>query len=238
MQKLMTLLIVSTTLIHGLSAIEPENVDYAQIAQRPIPVEDLQLLIADRAQIQEEERANEADGGNALLSKQGNIYVVDRAIYAPSQHVATVFSPDGRIVELEDESQWLITVKDVSKAAKWLTNDPIAIYPNKDFFWKATNYKLTNLSFNETVDVDLIRGPKLNSVYTKYVTAVDTYFDSIYLNDGSRWDLSWADSSITRHWMPNDIVIVGDNYGWYSSSYPSILINVSLNQYVCAKRAF
>lgn len=175
----------------------------------------------------------------SLFDKSGSIVIVDSYVAdSTSLHSATFFSPDGRIVELEDESQWMIVISDVPKATKWLTNEPISIFPNKDFFFKSSNYKLTNLALNESVDVDLIRGPKLNSYYTKYVTAVDIFFDTIYLSDGSRWDVSWSDSAITRHWMPNDVVIIGDNYGWFSSSNPYILINVSLNQYVSASRAY
>jgi hypothetical protein len=215
-----------------------------------VPAEDLQEVNVKRAEHLQEEHVvlTESDDQltvvfkqqpKSLFNKKGSIYVVDSFYNQTfSNHIATFFSPDGRIVELEDESQWLVVVRDVPKAAKWLTNDPVTIYPNKDFFFKTTNYKLTNLALNETVDVDLIRGPRFNSIYTKYVTAVDLYSDAIYLSDGARWDIAWADSTLTRHWMPNDVVIVGDNYGWYSGTYPYILINVSLNQYVCARRGF
>lgn len=230
MRKLFTLMLMSTTL--GFA-----NEDFASISSRMVPTEDLQQLQADRCKLHEEEQTIGSET-NSLLDKQGQVVYYADPYYYSNQHMATFFSPDGRIVELEDESQWMILISDVARAAKWLTNDPVAIYPNKDVFWKTTNYKLTNLALDETIDVDLIRGPRLNSIYTKYVTGVDTFFDSIYLSDGSRWDVAWSDSALTRHWAPNDVVIIGDNYGWFSGSYPSILINVSLNQYVTAKRAY
>lgn len=217
--------------------------DFAELNTRVVPTEDLQMLNYNRFLAQEEEQVNlqkkdlEPGVKGSLLNKQASVYVVDYT-YKPTQHIAAFFSPDGRIVELEDESQWLVLVNQVPKAAKWLSNDPIAVYPNKDLFFKATQYKLTNLTLNETVDVDLIRGPKLNSLYTKFVSAVDLYNDAIYLNDGTRWDIFWADSSIIHHWAPSDVVILGDNYGWFSNFYPHILINVSLNQYVCARRGY
>lgn len=247
--RLMTLIVMTATLGTAY-AHHPIQKDFAEISTRIVPADDLQELNMKRSEAQQAEveflesedettvKFKQKARGS-LLNKKGGIYIVDCFYnYSGSQHIAAFFSPDGRIVELEDESQWLVVVRDVPKAAKWLSNDPITIYPNKDFFFKATNYKLTNVALNDTVDVDLIRGPKMNSIYTKYVTAIDLFCDAIYLNDGTRWDVSWADSTLTRHWMPNDVVIVGDNYGWYSGTYPYILINVSLNQYVCAQRGF
>lgn len=241
MRSLLTLVVALTTTFNFAFATENDrepSEEFAQISTRKIPEEELVLLQQARYQAMHAEDVD-SDEDNveqlSLLNKKAEFYI---GSYWGAQHVATYFSPDGRIVELEDESQWLISIEDLAQSATWLSNDVILIHPNKDLFWKTTNYKLTNLGTQQSIHVDLIRGPKFNSYYTKFVSIVDLYTDSIYLNDGSRWDISWMDSSYLTYWLPNDVVIVGSNSGWFSSSSPNILINVSLNEYVSALRAY
>lgn len=216
-------------------------IDFAPLHQRQLPVEEKQEVEENRLQhLQDEQKDGEntldQKGAIALDQKAGVVLPPDYFMYPGYDHWALYFSNDGRIVELEDESQWFITLSDLPIALNWATGDHLNIFPNKDF-WKITTYKLENRTLGESVRVDLSRGPLLSSPYTRFVTAIDVLFDSVYLTDGTRWDVLWTDASSLKHWMTNDVIIIGLNSGWFSGSHPAILINVTLNEYVAARRS-
>ncbi|MDB2613690.1 hypothetical protein N9Y92_00860 [Chlamydiales bacterium] len=224
--------------------------DFAPIQDRFIPLENQQELNENRFRMMTEqddvEIAHEngkttiqiSKKGGLDLSKKGGISLPsDYYSYPGYDHWSMYFSNDGRLVELEDESQWFVVSSDVITSLSWLTGDHLAIYPNKDF-WRTSKFKLVNHNTGDSIRVDLTRGPLVHSPYAKFVSAVDTIFDSVYLTDGTRWDVQWSDAVSLRSWVASDVIIVGFNSGWSSSSYPAILINVTLNEYVAVKRGY
>lgn len=176
-------------------------------------------------------------GKSAKINAQGAAISLpyDYAIYSGYDHWALYFSNDCKVVELEDESQWKVASYDVYRTLKWLTGDMIAVFPNTSWF-SAYDYRIVNRNTGESVDASLIRGPLYSSVYTKFVSGVDSYYDNVYLTDGTRWKVSSSDHYKLSKWLVSDVVIIGMNDGFFSaSSFPAILINVNLNEFVFAR---
>lgn len=139
----------------------------------------------------------------------------------------------GDTVELTDGSMWRIHPSDTYKTITWFATDVVVITPNHSLF-SFYDYRLTNQNTGESVACDLHLGPidpSYGSIYTHWITGIDYYRNVLYLEDGSVWSMSTFDRSVISNWVPNDVVIIGVNDGWFSSANPNILINVNMNNY-------
>lgn len=131
----------------------------------------------------------------------------------------------GDSVTLSDGSIWAVSSEDSYKTLNWLTSDLLIITPNQEF-WPSYSYVITNQNTGIAVRVNMVLGPLANAVYRHWIVAIDYYMDRVWLEDGSTW--SMTDYSAMRQWQPGDTVMIGVNDGWFSSSYPNILINVNM----------
>jgi len=104
----------------------------------------------------------------------------------------------------------------------------LVITPNHAWF-SVYDYVITNQNTGVAVQVNLVVGPLYNAVYRHYIVAIDYVLDHVVLDDGSVWTMT--DFTVMNQWVPGDTVIVGVNDGWFSSSYPNILINVNTLSY-------
>jgi hypothetical protein len=176
--------------------------------------------------------------GQLNLPKQAEASTLlpyDYQYYAGYDHWAVLFSGDCRVVEIEDQSQWLVSPHDVYKTLNWLSGDLIAIHPNWGWF-PFGKWRIVNRRTGESAEAQLIRSPNLKGPYTKFVYGFDAYNGVVYLTDGTRWVVSSKDRTRLQKWLVSDVVIVGMNDGfWSSSKYPAILINVNLNECVFAQ---
>lgn len=136
----------------------------------------------------------------------------------------------GDTVEFDDGSVWSVPSRDAYKTLNWLPCDLIVVTPNRSWF---SNYgfRLTNQNTGVSVEVDLTLGPIYNAPFTHWITGIDYYNNVVYIEDGSRWNMSYFDGNIVGKWVVNDTVIIGINDGWLSSSKPNILINVNMLNY-------
>lgn len=134
----------------------------------------------------------------------------------------------GESVTLEDGSVWSVSSDDTYKTLNWLTSDLIVVSPNHAWF-SVYDYVITNQNTGVSVKANLILGPIVDAVYRHWVVAIDYLWDRVWLEDGSIWTL--FDSSISKQWQVGDTVIIGVNDGWFSTSYPNILINVNMLNY-------
>lgn len=168
-----------------------------------------------------------------------------KSLYHYAYHPATYqsiasISYFGGAVELSDGSVWTVSTFDAPKASYWYPTDVVVITPNRA--WLSTYaFRLTNQNTGESVAVDLNLGPiapSFGSYYTHWITAVDYYHNIVYLEDGSVWKMSSFDSNTVYQWVVGDVVIVGVNDGWFSSSNPNILINVAMLNFASGAASF
>lgn len=145
-------------------------------------------------------------------------------------HRANFISIFGDSIEFEDGSIWMVYNGDAYKTLNWLPTDLIVVTPNHSWF-SAYNFRLTNQNTGASVEANLTLGPIYNGPHTHWIVAIDYYYDVVYLEDGTVWNMSYMDDSIVRKWLVNDTVIIGINDGWFSSSKPNILINVNMLNY-------
>jgi len=174
--------------------------------------------------------------GVAPMAAKSIYYALHPATY---QHSASI-SFFGDMVELMDGSVWDIAYSDTYKTAGWFLTDLIVITPNHSWF-SSYGFRLTNQSTGESVAANLSLGPiapNYYSVYTHWIVAIDYIYNIVYLEDGTSWHMSAFDDSIVNQWVAGDVVIVGVNDGWLSSSKPNVLINVAMLNYAAGVSTF
>ena len=99
-------------------------------------------------------------------------------------------------------------------------------------------FRLTNQNTGESVAANLYLGPIYNGPYTHWITAIDYYNNTVFLEDGSMWSMSSFDDGVVNKWFENHTVIIGVNDGWFSSSRPNILINVNNSNYAAGVASY
>lgn len=140
-------------------------------------------------------------------------------------------------LELEDGSQWKVSSYDGSKALNWKTNDPLAITQNSRWFSRH-EYRIINKANGASVEATLFLGPILHGEYSRFIVFVDHNRGEVWLNDDTRWDVSFLDASIFRDWAEEDHIILGinSNTSFFSPGNDTLLINVNLNNAIRAKQ--
>lgn len=155
--------------------------------------------------------------------------------YSSSYHALISGSLFGEEIRIEDGSLWKVIRKDQLEASKWLYQDTLTVTQNNAWF-PDTKYRLVNHNRRTSVAAELIEGPIINGDYTRTIHAFDPYTGIIQLNDSTRWEVCPYDTSEFRQWNLEDPIIVGFNSGWHSARYDGLLINVSRNEFVRARR--
>jgi hypothetical protein len=146
----------------------------------------------------------------------------------------------GDNIELTDGSVWIVSHSDSHKTLNWYTTDLLIITPNHSIF-SSHAYRITNQTTGQSVAVNLSLGPiapPYGSSYTHWIVGIDYYYNVIYLEDGSRWNMSSFDHGIVNQWVIGDVVIIGVNDGWLSFSNPNILINVATLDFAAGNVTF
>lgn len=134
-------------------------------------------------------------------------------------------------VELEDGSIWAIWYEDIYKTSNWLATDLIVISRNKALF-SSYDFKITNQNTGASILANLYMGPFYDSLYRRWVAAIDDYNNLVYLDDGSVWSMSTFDFSIIYEWSVGDTVIIGVSDSIFN---PNFLLNVDLMTYASGK---
>lgn len=136
----------------------------------------------------------------------------------------------GDIVTLEDGSEWIVKYSHRYKTLDWLASDSILVLPNHAWF-SSYYFRLVNQMTGADIEVNLLKGPIYNGVYTHWIIAIDYLNCELCLEDGSIWKISSGDYSTMKKWLVNDTIILGINDSWLSSK-PNILLNVNMLNYV------
>lgn len=153
-------------------------------------------------------------------------------------HTALSVSEYREKVKLNDGTIWNVSSYDRWKLIDWLVSDGIFILPNSSFF-SIYDYVLVNQRTGDYVDVNLCELEVLSWDPTYYgnrhwVISIDYFGNFVTLEDGSVWDIAYADDSILQRWYVGDVVTIGINDGWDSGVRPNILIHFNTLRYVRA----
>lgn len=155
-------------------------------------------------------------------------------IYYSSYHhlltAVTILNHNEYTLELEDGSVWKISNYDGVKALNWRMNDPLTITQNNRWFSRH-DYRIINKSNGSSVEASLFIGPSALGEFSRFIIGIDYEKSEILLNDNTRWEISYLDSTVFKEWALNDYIIIGTNSEtsiWDPGS-DVILINVNLN---------
>lgn len=215
----------------ALAAAESGEREHTPIGSRAEALEMRIAKLEERAQKEAAAKAEESMKPQKLM--KSIYYTAHPGAY---QSLFEVYD-FGTSIELADGSIWAVRPSDAYIASTWLWQynpDLVVITPNHTCC-SAYPFRLTNQATGDSVAVDLDLGPILSdglgNSYARWIVDIDYYWDYVYLDDGSIWNMSSFDSDIIFNWRRGDIVIIGVNDGLLSSFNPNILINVATLDY-------
>ncbi|CDZ81224.1 hypothetical protein BN1013_01755 [Candidatus Rubidus massiliensis] len=151
-------------------------------------------------------------------------------------HTAYKFIDYFSKIELDDGSIWYVSSSDQWKIRSWYSTDLILLLPNHGIF-KSFEYQLVNQRTGDYVEVNLAEMEVLSydpSFFglRRWITSIDYYSNTLTLNDGSFWSISFSDDTIFSYFNVGDVVFIGMNDNWDQSSNPNILVHFRTAQYV------
>lgn len=236
--------------LQAASLSADETIENAAVGIRAESVEARQDQLQSRAKMIATAEAQEASKPAAKLNaktlmaaKMMAPAAVAKSMYYTSHPSAYQYpisvSYFGETVGLMDGSIWNISSFDAYKTKGWYTTDLVVITPNHSWL-SLYSFCLTNQTTGETASANLSVGPTVPGygLYTNWITGIDYTFNIIYLQDGSRWNMSSFDSSTVYQWVVGDVVIIGVNDGFLSSTKPNILINVATLTFAAGQSSF
>lgn len=235
-----------------LSAEECNTNERTQIGIRAKSTEDHATWLQARAKMAilypEEFAAESAPNDVKATPKNMKSMKMAPSAYAKSMYYTThpavyqnpvSISFFGDSIELMDGSLWTVSSSDAYKATSWYSSDLLVITPNHSWF-SFYSFRLTNQSTGESVAANLTLGPIAPGYgrYTHWIVAMDYYYNIVYLEDNSVWDMSSFDSNIVNQWAVGDVVMIGVNDGWLSGSKPNVLINLAMLNFAAGAVSF
>jgi len=150
-------------------------------------------------------------------------------------HITTIYGILGTNAEatLEDGSIWQMS--DTFNAnLRWSPSDRISIRPSIYAQWpwnSSYTYEFKNEVTGDIVPAKpSLIGPQVYGPHSHWVTAVDRFYGYVYLENGSKWKVSFWEEAKLSNWTVGDHVIIGDNPDSYFND--SIIINYNTNQYI------
>lgn len=245
MKKLSSLLLLGacTFLLQAASLTADKIVERTPVGVRAESIEVRQEQLDARANDISAAEVHEATKANSMKAMKRLAPLASKSIYYTSHPAAYQYANSiaffGETVELNDGSIWSISSNDTYKTASWYTTDLIIITPNHSWL-SSYGFCLTNQTTGEVASANLSIGPALPGYgyYTNWITNIDYYYNIVYLQDGSKWNMSSFDSSTVYQWVIGDVVIIGVNDGFLSSSKPNVLINVAMLNYAAGHATF
>jgi hypothetical protein len=182
-----------------------------------------------------EESQNDAQNDGTAEEAAGCFWGGCQLNYYPiSCHWVFALSAFQDCLGLEDGSIWQIDSYQAYQTRDWLTNDPVVITQNHEWF-SSYKYRMFNKNLGSSVAVNLSLGPILNGEYSRWIVLLDHDRGVVILSDDSRWTISYRDRGILDEWAINDYIITGVNSGW-DSNCPYILINSNMDNFIRAKQ--
>lgn len=170
------------------------------------------------------------------INKRAYIYVKYITTHPGAVH--TMLLPGllaGGSIQLEDFSIWTVNPYDTYKVMNWVPSDQIVIRG----IWYSNQFIIENLSTGVEVQASLTQylNPFYHTFANHQIIAKDSFLNLIWLEDGTVWKIYSLD--FLTSWQIGDTIILGINDDWLSdSTYPNILINARLLQYVRASTTY
>lgn len=140
-------------------------------------------------------------------------------------HHVLFCSAGGYTAELEDGSIWRVNDYDSGKLYNWFPQDEISICPSS--MLSSDPFYFYNAQTRQSVGVRLQLGPFYDSMYTRWVVAINYITREVWLNDGAHFVITGDDALLLSEWLPGHTLIIGTNTGLTSYKWPNILINVN-----------
>lgn len=177
-------------------------------------------------------KEHEMSSGTYQKGNHKSAWNKKKCVHPSAIQLVTYISYDAKQLYLHDGSIWTVSDSDTPKIFNWLPGDNVTILPSDSWF-SDNQYRLKNIQTSDVVAVDIAVPPLYGNPYYRYIVSVDHSNRIILLSDGVFWK---SDSWIKiKYWKPYDTIMVGENDGTWSDSYPSILINTTRNNYVESK---
>lgn len=193
---------------------------------RPRSTQDILTVEALRARNAQTAAPEEKKSEASEMVAKGHYYTTHLGAFHNAKKIDAFLGQ----VTIEDGSVWSASFSDSYKLYNWFKSDDLVIMPNSPFsFYK---YRIVNQDTLVSVDVNIILTPYLNGFATYRIVAVDTFFDKVWLSDGSVWEMTPFDSYVLKTWVPGDIVIIGINDDYLHDLRPNVLINAYTTDYV------
>lgn len=216
------------------SGEELSNEEFTTVGERTLPKE-LQEKLENRPEQDQTLTKKQIKLRKKLEDGVQVSFSADPSYYLPSHyHFLRSVSPSGDSVELHDGSTWKVPFEDFYKLMHWKSGEIIVIKPKRSY--KPTfAYILHNQTQNQVAEANLFLGPHPDGHHSHWVAAKDSYRRLVYLEDGSCWKISEADTLFFNKWHIKDYIISGMNNSLWSS-HNNILINVNMNHFVRANK--
>jgi hypothetical protein len=167
--------------------------------------------------------------------------------YTTTPNVLNELSPNGDTITIENGSAWSIAENDQNTARRWSKGSPLVITPNSLTIWakltkKALKYKyrIVNLETKASVQANLSLGPFINSPFTHKIRKVNLARGEVYCTNGTVWKLdnSKIGGVLLQGWKEGDYIMSGSNSTWYGMGMPQIMVNVTTDNWLPAKRIY
>lgn len=158
--------------------------------------------------------------------------------FSPSLHqfAGAVYSPQNDCIQIEDGSQWQINPRDYHKLRMWEAGDILELFVNRPWFTTSQyEYYIQNLTRASSIEANLFTAPLTEGPYTRWIHAFNKSKRTLFLNDGSSWEIEPEDAHIFDKWKGNDLIIIGKEIYMFSL-YDYVLINVNHNEFIPAKK--
>ncbi len=186
----------------------------------------------------------------------GYLHNAPPIIYGPSDHkLAALIHQDTRdgysyLLRLEDGSGWEIDESDYPEALSWRTDDHLNITQNTGLFsWLSKhNYRILHKKNGTSVAATLKEGPFVvqdaHGGNSHIIDRIDFHRREVTLQcqrtGETYWSISPLDETIFKDWQPSHYVIIGVNSrtSFWDRASDALLINVTLDDCVRAKRAY
>lgn len=220
---------VLSALSFPLTGSEKEKDQRVEVGARALSHKETLALKEERSQEGQDRQSNDVE----LKGKGKSLSLFSRYLHPNTVHWVNALTPKGGMIEIEDGSMWKVSPHDSYKVQGWLPGDELYITQNTSWF-SIYDYRLHNRMTGSSVETNLSLGPLLNNPYTHWITDINLSQNLVLLEDGSSWEVYSGDALLLKKWLATDVVVVGVNQGWCSSTRPCLLINVNMNQYVRA----
>lgn len=237
-----TLTVILSGLLVAGTALANPIIERAQLGERTT-LEDMQNFKKQRVledqqnwAIKDQIPISEHPAANPTEERLEALMFFPNVIYHPgTTHTAINVGPKGDTIELENGSIWIVDPSDYSKTLDWMRTDAIKLTPNHSWF-SSYDYVLTNVITQASVRANISMPPFKDSVYSIRIDALDLKARRVTLSDGSIWEMSMFDDGIIAKWNIKDIVMLGNNDGWWKEMNPQIMLNVSLLEHARGAR--